>query len=301
MFEMRRTIARSVFKDLLGQANHFLITILVGLDAVKTGAAGLNEEFRTSWNPQSAARSAERSRLFALDLSLIRAVDALDTYFMTCNRKPFAIAAQQFTSRMDGTGRSVARRLEVFLEFLPGLPDHEVALVELAIDWRNQRVHSLADESLGDDVYQRLLDSRQQLLDEHSGLSAEEIIANHRSAVSPTFKEAASIIRGVHRAVEHFDQLLLRQVDLDSYIRESLAERLSISTNRQPQAALKHACHKIWDDKPQKRNKVLRALRLIGVSETPEVRGREVSDDLIEKLASMTPQAAYDYLKPASA
>src|SRR4051812_20576999 len=82
MYELKRTQARAAFKDLLGQANHFLITLLVGLGAVRDGVATLDDEFRTSWSPHDVKRSAERSRQFALDLSLVRAIDALDTYMM---------------------------------------------------------------------------------------------------------------------------------------------------------------------------------------------------------------------------
>ena len=56
MFELTRTDARATFKDLLGQANHFLITILVGLNGVRSGATQIDEEFRTSWNARSVRR-----------------------------------------------------------------------------------------------------------------------------------------------------------------------------------------------------------------------------------------------------
>src|ERR1700721_2138620 len=82
MYELKRTHARAAFKDLLGQANHFLITLLVGLGAVGDGTAMLDQEFRTSWNPRDVRKSAERSRQFAFDLALVRAVDALDTFLV---------------------------------------------------------------------------------------------------------------------------------------------------------------------------------------------------------------------------
>ena len=114
MFELNRTQARWAFKDLLGQANHFLITILVGLDGVRSGEVTLHPEFRTSWNPQNVARSAERSRIFVMDLALIRSIDALDTYMMMSARKPTAIGDRALVAAMDGSGRSIARRLDAF-------------------------------------------------------------------------------------------------------------------------------------------------------------------------------------------
>ena len=85
-YDLKRTQARAAFKELLGHANHFLITILVGLNGVKCGTVKHDDEFRAAWNPRDAKASAERSRLFALDLALVRAVDSLATYMVRCRR-----------------------------------------------------------------------------------------------------------------------------------------------------------------------------------------------------------------------
>ena len=61
VWRLQRTPARRVFKQNLGQANHFLVTLLVGLDAVERGAeppAALNAR----WNPRSRTESVQRSR-----------------------------------------------------------------------------------------------------------------------------------------------------------------------------------------------------------------------------------------------
>ena len=54
-----------IFKNEIGQANHFLITILVGLDGVHDNKINIKEEFSTSWNPKNRIDSANRSREFA--------------------------------------------------------------------------------------------------------------------------------------------------------------------------------------------------------------------------------------------
>lgn len=48
------------FKREIGQANHFLITILVGLEGVKSGRIEKNIEFDVAWNSQSVIASAEQ-------------------------------------------------------------------------------------------------------------------------------------------------------------------------------------------------------------------------------------------------
>lgn len=73
MFESRRapvddqlsiktSAARRDFKEMLGQNNHFLITIMIGLDAVADGEARRGDEFSTSWAPHDVRRSAMRSQ-----------------------------------------------------------------------------------------------------------------------------------------------------------------------------------------------------------------------------------------------
>lgn len=49
----------------MGQANHFLITIMIGLDAVD-GGAQKREEFKTSWNPQNVSASVRRSKQYSI-------------------------------------------------------------------------------------------------------------------------------------------------------------------------------------------------------------------------------------------
>ena len=48
MFDLKRTTARAEFKDVLGHANHFVITILVGLNGVKNGVIAYDDEFHTA-------------------------------------------------------------------------------------------------------------------------------------------------------------------------------------------------------------------------------------------------------------
>ena len=73
---MNATKAKKKFKKRFGQANHLLITTLVGLDSIESGKiVEKPSEFSTSWNPMEPKRSAERARMFVLQsflgLSLI--------------------------------------------------------------------------------------------------------------------------------------------------------------------------------------------------------------------------------------
>jgi len=293
MFILNRTHARWAFKDLLGQANHFLITILVGLNGVKSKQIKMDEEFRTSWNPQDAKRSAERSRVFALDLSLVRAVDALDTYMMMSVRKPCAILDEDFIAAMGATKRSVANRLDVFDKYLPSISDGQKALLKLAIEWRNRRVHSLSNDRMDRAQRKVISDFQSTLSEKYSGLSAAELLTHFDSGAAPTFKEAASIIRLCHQTVEHYDAHILRRLPLTRYLCDAVTMILS-----EGGGDLRPAISRIWDH-PKREAKALRLLRLAGVFEASGGVGREVPDDFIKSFISLRPEHVESFLREA--
>jgi hypothetical protein len=296
MYELNRTHARVAFKDLLGQANHFLITTLVGLNAVRNGTATVEDEFRTSWNPKDVRNSAERSRQFVLDLALVRAVDALDSYMMLARRDPMALPSKEFASAMDETRQTVAGRLRVFQNFLPPLEGHQKLFVKLAIDWRNRRVHSLSDVELTSEEESKLLSFGNILHEVYSGLDVEELITRYRLGESPSFKDAASFIRLAHRVVEHFDAQLLKEIDLEEYLRGLVVRVLAPQRLSKRTALLKHACAKTWGDRDKRVTKSLRVLRMVGVHPTSEIKGRQVPDGLISRITEMSSEQAYEYL-----
>lgn len=302
-YELKRTEARAVFKQLLGQANHFLITILIGLQAVRDGAATPDEEFRTSWNPKSVKDSAERSRMFSLDLALVRAIDALDTYMMRTNRKPFAISSPAFRNAMDGTGQSVSKRLSVFQSHAGPLPPEQGALLSLGIAWRNRRVHSLSDNNIMVEERACLNSKNAELQRDYSGLLIKDMLKRFDASEPPHFKEAAAVIRAVQRAVEFFDSQLLMHLDLEYYLGGVLAERLGKGP-LDPDSNCRHAVRQFWGHPTAKKIKVLRALNMIGVHQSTASQGsvkrpafaRNVPDYLVDRIVSMDQREALEFI-----
>ena len=98
-FLMSATRAKKTFKKRFGQANHLLITALVGLDAIETGEVSKKpESFSTSWNPIEPKRSAERARIFTLKSFLGWAVESLEMYLTELNRKPKELESEELTA-----------------------------------------------------------------------------------------------------------------------------------------------------------------------------------------------------------
>ena len=144
--------SRRYFKKRLGQANHFLITILVGLDGIIKDDITLSPEFSTSWNPKNKEKSAKRSAKFALNSSLAWAIDNLDAYFIMCHQKPTLFEDRILIDAMSGAGRHVHDKFIAIYEYLERKNIESIkpyaAFVELAIQWRNNTTHFGAENKL---------------------------------------------------------------------------------------------------------------------------------------------------------
>jgi hypothetical protein len=121
---------------------------------------------------------------------------------------------------------------------------------------------------------------------QYSGLDVESFISHFQAGVAPTFKEAASIIRLCHKAVEHYDRHLLARLPIERYIKDSVIKLLSEDGH-----SLSHSINRIWNN-PKRDNKSLRLLRLAGVTEVKgdkkgTVMGREVPDSFVTKFRSL--------------
>lgn len=138
--------ARRKFKDLLGNANHLLITLLVGLSAVERKIITTPPpELHAAWNPNDVVASARRSRVFVLETTLVRSVDALDAYMSWLRRKPALIQDGETRNAIDDAGQSVLKKYFAFRNNVPAMDPLTSALIEIMIAWRNRSVHYLAD------------------------------------------------------------------------------------------------------------------------------------------------------------
>ncbi len=205
-----KSYALKLFKKEIGQANHFLITILVGLDGVKSGKVIKNDEFDVAWNPRSVENSASRSRLYAIKSSLAWAVDCLDMYLMLCNKKP-KLLSDELSREFDGTNRSVYRKFEVLIKRVK-LDELEKACIDLLICWRNRTTHYFAENELKESSRQALVDLIPQ--DEGANkchLNADVMLKSFDDGKIPAFKEVAFLIRKTISFVECLDAELLSE------------------------------------------------------------------------------------------
>lgn len=221
---LRASPARQAFKKRAGQNNHFLITVLVGLDAVREGTAGLPDEFSTSWSPHDLERSYARSREYCLNTSLAWITDLVDVYRKSLGRTATLFTASQASAIEDSDGRSAKLRAAAKVLGVPETPDE--LLVRLGIHWRNRIVHSDSQARLDGRVVAGLTDAKKELRTRHSGLDVASTIDRVHAGDAPTFKDVASIIAAAHQVVELMDAAALRRVHLDEYSDLVISEHL---------------------------------------------------------------------------
>lgn len=223
--KIARSYALKKFKKEIGQANHFLITILVGLDGVKSGNIEKNIEFDAAWNPKSVIASAERSRLYAIKSSLAWVVDCFDMYLRLCNRKP-RLLSEELSNKFDGIGHSIYGKYRLVSDAY-ALSESDKAVVDLLICWRNRMVHFDADNDISKEsrnVIESSLYEDELVIKTH--LDIGQMLYSFDKKESPKFKEITFMVRKTISFIECLDRLLLDKKDTLSILDDRLCDEL---------------------------------------------------------------------------
>lgn len=211
------------FKNLIGQTNHYLITILIGLEGVRTGKVTKDNTFNVTWNPKSIEESAVRSRRFARNSALSWAIDALDAYMGFLRKKPFEFTDQQLIKVF--SERSIYKSIKEVTRFCNYQTDLPLSIIHLGIQWRNNLVHYHADNELEPEFRKYLLEYDQaKVAERFRGLDGNFMVNNFDEKNSPTLKEVAAIIQCIHYAVLELDKILIQNVNLEDYIKQLIAD-----------------------------------------------------------------------------
>jgi len=226
--KMEVTDKRKEFKNRIGQANHFLITTLVGLNAIETGLVVQKpSEFATSWNPKDSFSSARRSRDFVLKSVLGWCVESLEMYLTLANRKPklFEIENSDLVVAYSKAGQSVFKKATLVGDTLK-IDPILIGLVECLITWRNYVFHFDIDNRIRDESLSILQLNRTEIQTNFRGLDIELMKDKWETGKDFSFKEAASLINATQQYVECLDKAFLETLDLERYLSESLEELL---------------------------------------------------------------------------
>lgn len=294
---LARSQPRKAFKELLGNANHLIITALVGLDGIERGVVHeVPKDLRAAWSPKDSAVSAKRSRRLILDMALIRAIDAIDVYLREAVRKPALIQSASFRSDLDAAKLSIFAKLKVVERHFPSLDPLPLAIVFLLVAWRNRGAHTEADRDAPKNHLDVLRSSEDQLSTRFSGLDAKMLLGGYDAVRPVTFKEVASLINAAHHLVAELDTHLLKSLDMERYIKDVIWS--SLGNSKKPdeliEQARKRRAVSVWGKDPSDRNDVIKGLLKQGGFSTTAPKqssGATVSPQLLAMLQEHNPKS----------
>jgi len=301
---MLESPARRAFKEMTGQNNHFLITILVGLAAVEDGTAMLRPEMRTSWAPRDSIRSAARSREFAIKAMLAWLVDAIDTYIRMLARDPIVANPEVLDSIQIAIDEEegIAGKVRRVAAATGQARSAEAVLVEMAITWRNRLVHLQSKSKISKPLIKDSLTHAAQFTESYRGLVIEDLIkrAQRQPATAPTVKEITAMVRAAHKFIERVDGYLLTDLDLERYLRETLYQYLTENKELDPGSVMSRSSN-VWGRSLERRKSTIVQIALNrGFSGYRDGAPNKLSETAIERLANLTPAQAVAELNSAT-
>lgn len=208
------------FKKNVGQANQFIITILIGLRGVEIGKVTKEEGFNTTWNPKNVKDSTERSKEFMLKSALIFLVDNLDMYIKSSNREPRIITNDELHKNLnDINNNSIRERFKIINNHfkINEIDSNLVNMVDLLIYWRNRVVHFDAYDNLSNACKKDLVENKSKIHSRFCGLNIEDALYRYEERKSPSFKETTSLIKACIDYVYIIDGLILKETDINNY------------------------------------------------------------------------------------
>lgn len=302
---MLQSPARRSFKKIVGQNNHFLITIHVGLAAIEAGSAKLPHDMHVSWDPHDRVSSAARSRGFANKSALAWLVDGVDTYTRALKSRP-SLVSQRVISDLEEAERNrdgIAGKIRILASGTGQVDTAEAALVEIAIWWRNRLVHQSASGKIKKALAAVALGHSDHYIANYQGLLIDELIghAELRPTVPPTLKEITAIIRAAHKLVERIDGSLLRRLDAPSYLNEVLSQHLTADVESEVRIVMTRA-GRIWGKSlPRRRSAIIQIAYNNGFSEYSTEGFGHINETVLEELVQLTPSEAVEKLAPSFA
>ena len=213
---LNHTPALALFRNLIGQTNHALITIYIGLDGVKNRIVKKGDSFNVSWNPNNLDNSVTISRIFAKRAALSWAIDSLDAYLSCLRKKGYTFHNPEESPEMQR--QSIYSKFKAVTEHYKFPIDLPISLVHLGIQWRNNLVHYNAENPL-DHNYQSFLHkaSKKEVEERFCGLDADLMLTHFQRQLIPTLKEVASIIQSIYYTINEIDKKVIYNFDLKEY------------------------------------------------------------------------------------
>lgn len=304
---LNKSEACRIFKDRIGNANHLVITAIVGLDAIERGiVTRIPEELHAAWSPIEPIASAKRSRRMLLDMALVRSVDSLDVYIRCSMRKPSLIQSDSLRSEIDKAKQSIFGKFLALEGHSRALDPVVCSLISLMIALRNRAAHSEADTEILDRHKAIIRDNASAIASRFRGLDSQILLAGYDADRPPHFKEVTSFINATNHFVEDLERTLFSELNAETFLRDIIWTAVSPSQDDADDVrqARKRRLRSIWGkDSSEKGKAIERFLEHQGLSKskiTKEDRTMPCvtfEDGLLAELISMTPTEIFAWLQ----
>lgn len=268
-------------KSLIGRTNHSLLTILVSLDTtenLKYDEICINDYAVDTWNPNyETFKSFPLSKLFISNATLAWAIDALDAYYRISNTSPKLIQNKSLEDKICGAQNSVSYCHKAMINHFTSLSRFDCCIISLAITWRNNIVHHIAENEVFSETKRELLEIEQNLEKIFYELNISKMILNAELKKTPSYKELNAIIRTIIHYLEKLDELLILELDIDSYANQVLKHHFFTEYTRGENILLSNFCKKSLE---RKKDILKRILLTNGFTDINPIK--EISDNYIE-------------------
>jgi hypothetical protein len=293
---LRESPARKIFKEMAGQNNHFLITLLLGLEAVKDGKAQVPSEMHTAWAPHNLDSSVHRSREYAIKSLLVWLIAAVDSYTRNL-RGAAALVPESVRQGIDEANREqqgLLGRIRVVASETSQERSAEVALLQIAVAWRNRLIHNHVEAGFSNATIGNARSHEQLFLKSYQGLIIDDLLQRaRRSPVhAPRLKEVTAVVRCAHKFVERADAALLHDLDLEPHLRATIRLYLMRDTEAKPGTLMRRA-NNVWGKSPDRRRSTIHNIALNGgFSVCNDESINRLDRSVIDRIADLTPSDA---------
>jgi hypothetical protein len=306
-FYLNKSEACQIFKGLIGNANHLVITAMVGLDAIERGiVTRIPDELHAAWSPIDPVVSAKRSRRMLLDMALVRSVDSLDVYIRTSMRKPSLIQEGVLRVEVDRAQQSIFGKFLALEKHNKTIDPILCSLVSLMIAWRNKAAHAEADKDVPEQHQKIIRSNASEIASRFRGLDSEILLSGYSGDRHPHFKEIASFINATNHFVEDLERALFSSMDVERFLKDlvwAAVSKPSDDASDNNQARMK-GLQSVWGkDSSKKGRTVERFLEHQGLSKSKVTKEDRVmpcvtfDDKLLTELVAMTPKEVFGWLQ----
>jgi hypothetical protein len=201
----------------VGQANHYLVTLELGLESLAAFGKPPNSYFAPMWNPKNEKSSILRSEDYLLGAAMAWAVDCVDGYIGELARS-HSLIHPRLRSDILLNDRSVQKEVDVITKHFSLDTCYLAAMVHLLIQWRNNLTHARAENSLRPEMRQSLVDSAKLIVRRHRKLDIQVMLDKFDATAYPQFKEVASLLKATHDLVGIIDRQIRKKIHLRRFV-----------------------------------------------------------------------------------